>query len=156
MVAGSRPQGADHVLDKGWLRKRQRGTSGPLRRCSRCSANLLIFLKRAARNVGHVGREGWRNVPVSRHNIHETQRFLDLADEIGVDYLEFANLQYYNWAMLNRSELLPTREQLEQAEAAIQAARARPNGRTTIYSVSTLNSPSCDRGDRAQHKILSM
>ncbi len=88
-----------------------------------------------AREIKRQGFPMVLNVPVSRHNIHETQRFLDLADEIGVDYLEFANLQYYNWAMLNRSELLPTREQLEQAEAAVQAARARLNGRTTIYFV---------------------
>ena len=23
-----------------------------------------------------------------------------MAEELGVDYLEFANIQYYNWAML--------------------------------------------------------
>ena len=50
------------------------------------------------------------NVPVFRQNIDQVQEILDLAEEIGVDYLEFANIQYYNWALLNREELLPTRE----------------------------------------------
>ena len=33
------------------------------------------------------------------------------------DYVELATTQYYGWAMLNREQLLPTREQLRRAEA---------------------------------------
>jgi len=88
-----------------------------------------------AREIKRQGFPMVLNVPVSRVNIQETQRFLDLAGEIGVDYLEFANLQYYNWAMLNRSELLPTREQLEEAEELVKAARVRLDGRTTVFFV---------------------
>lgn len=75
------------------------------------------------------------NVPVCRQNIDDTAAILDLAEQIGVDYLEFANIQYYNWALLNRSELLPTRQQLERAEAVVQAARRRIGKRMTIYFV---------------------
>ncbi len=64
------------------------------------------------------------NVPVFRQNIGQAEEILAQAEDIGVNYLEFANIQYYNWALLNREELLPTREQLEFAEAAVQAARA--------------------------------
>jgi pyrroloquinoline quinone biosynthesis protein E len=52
-----------------------------------------------------------------------------------VDYLEFANIQYYNWALLNREELLPSREQILHAEAAVNEARARLGNRMTIYFV---------------------
>lgn len=45
------------------------------------------------------------NVPVFRQNIDQVEEILALAEEIGVDYLEFANIQYYNWALLNRDEL---------------------------------------------------
>jgi pyrroloquinoline quinone biosynthesis protein E len=75
------------------------------------------------------------NVPVFRHNVDQTAEILALAEDIGVDYLEFANIQYYNWALLNRDELLPTREQIERAERTVQAARERIGERMTIYFV---------------------
>ena len=75
------------------------------------------------------------NVPVVRQNIDQAERILKTAEDIGVDYLEFANIQYYNWALLNREELLPSREQILRAEAAVNAARARLGKRMTIYFV---------------------
>ena len=75
------------------------------------------------------------NVPVVRQNIDRVEQILAMAEEIGVDYLEFANVQYYNWALLNRQELLPTREQIAHAESAVQAARERLGKRMTIYFV---------------------
>lgn len=75
------------------------------------------------------------NVPVSRYNIDQTEHLIDLAADLGVEYLEFANLQYYNWALLNRAELLPTREQLARSEAAVKAARERLGKRLTIFFV---------------------
>jgi pyrroloquinoline quinone biosynthesis protein E len=75
------------------------------------------------------------NVPVFRHNIGQVEDILALAEDIGVDYLEFANIQYYNWAMVNRDELLPTLAQLQAAERAVQAARVRLGERMTIYFV---------------------
>lgn len=75
------------------------------------------------------------NVPVSRYNIDFTAEFIDLAADLGVEYLEFANLQYYNWALLNRAELLPTREQLERSEAIVKEKRAQLGKKLTIYFV---------------------
>jgi len=75
------------------------------------------------------------NVPVCRQNIDLTEDILAMAEDIGVDYLEFANIQYYNWAMVNRNELLPTLDQLQRAEAATQEARKRLDGKMTIYFV---------------------
>jgi len=75
------------------------------------------------------------NVPVSRYNIDQTDALIDLAADLGVEYLEFANLQYYNWALLNRAELLPTREQLAESEAKVKAARQRLGKKLTIYFV---------------------
>jgi pyrroloquinoline quinone biosynthesis protein E len=75
------------------------------------------------------------NVPVVRQNIDQVERILKTAEDIGVDYLELANIQYYNWALLNREALLPSREQILRAEAAVNAARARLGKRMTIYFV---------------------
>lgn len=75
------------------------------------------------------------NVPVSRYNIEHTAAFIDLAADLGVEYVEFANLQYYNWALLNQAELLPTRDQIERSEALVREARERLGKRLTIYFV---------------------
>ena len=75
------------------------------------------------------------NIPVCRQNIEQTEDMLTMAEDIGVDYVEFANLQYYNWALLNRSEFLPTKEQLDQAEAIINRHRERDGNKMTIYFV---------------------
>lgn len=88
-----------------------------------------------AREIKAEGFPMVLNVPVSRFNIDRTEALIDLATDLGVEYLEFANLQYYNWALLNRAELLPTREQLAKSEAAVNAARARLGKRLTIFFV---------------------
>ncbi len=75
------------------------------------------------------------NVPIFRQNIEQIDEILALAEDIGVDYLELANIQYYNWALLNRDELLPTREQIAYAEVAVAAARQKPDQKMTIYFV---------------------
>ncbi len=75
------------------------------------------------------------NVPVCRQNIDQAEEILAMAEDLGVEYLEFANIQYYNWALLNRQELLPTRAQLERAEALVREARERLGRRMTIYFV---------------------
>lgn len=75
------------------------------------------------------------NVPVMRQNIEQVNEILALAEDIGVDYLEFANIQYYNWALLNRAELLPTRDQIDRAEKAVNDARRRLGSKMTIYFV---------------------
>jgi pyrroloquinoline quinone biosynthesis protein E len=88
-----------------------------------------------ARRIKAQGFPMVLNVPVCRQNIEQTEEILALGAELGVEYLEFANIQYYNWAMLNRRELLPTREQVERAESVVRAARQRLGNRMKIYFV---------------------
>ncbi len=75
------------------------------------------------------------NVPVSRYNIDAVEDMLKFAERMGIEFVEFANLQYYNWALLNRAELLPTQEQLECAEAKVIEARERAGNDMTVYFV---------------------
>ncbi len=75
------------------------------------------------------------NVPVCKQNVKHTANILKMAEEIGVEYIEFANVQYYNWALLNRTEFLPTREELEEAEEAVKETRERLGNKMAIYFV---------------------
>jgi pyrroloquinoline quinone biosynthesis protein E len=74
-------------------------------------------------------------VVLHRHNIDRIGPILDLAAELGADRIELANTQYYGWAQRNREALLPSRSQLERAEAVVRAARMRLRGRMEMIYV---------------------
>ena len=42
---------------------------------------------------------------------------IDLAEALGAERVELANVQFYGWAFRNRAALLPTREQVDRARA---------------------------------------
>jgi len=75
------------------------------------------------------------NVVLHRLNIDHVGEILAMAERMGAQYVELANTQYYGWAWLNRAQLLPSRAQLERAEAVTQSFRARVGNRMQIYFV---------------------
>jgi pyrroloquinoline quinone biosynthesis protein E len=75
------------------------------------------------------------NVVLHRLNIDHVEQILDMAQTMGADYVELANTQYYGWAMKNREQLLPSRAQLERAEAITQRFREKNGERMRIYFV---------------------
>jgi PqqA peptide cyclase len=75
------------------------------------------------------------NVVLHRFNIDHVEEILDMAERMGAQYVELANTQYYGWAWLNREHLMPTREQVQRAEAATQRFRARPGRKMNIFFV---------------------
>ncbi|RUM52185.1 MAG: pyrroloquinoline quinone biosynthesis protein PqqE [Methylococcus sp.] len=74
-------------------------------------------------------------VVIHKQNIHQMESILDMAAELGADYVELANTQYYGWAHLNRDNLLPTREEFRKAEAIAQSYKEKMKGRMKIYYV---------------------
>ncbi|MGH3865028.1 MAG: pyrroloquinoline quinone biosynthesis protein PqqE [Pseudonocardiaceae bacterium] len=78
----------------------------------------------AARAVTTLGLPLTINVVLHRGNIGRIGPIADLAAALGADRLELANTQYYGWGLLNRSALLPTRDQVLAAEQALARARA--------------------------------
>jgi len=72
---------------------------------------------------------------VHRGNIDRVEAMLELALELGADYVELAAVQYAGWAALNRTQLLPTAEQLRHAESIAHEYQSRHRGRMTIYYV---------------------
>ncbi len=75
------------------------------------------------------------NVVIHRYNIEHIGEILEMAEQIGADYVELANTQYYGWSLLNRSQLMPTREQLDKAEAITNRFRERVGNRMKVFFV---------------------
>ena len=75
------------------------------------------------------------NVVLHRANLDRIGPIIDLAAELGADRIELANTQYYGWALENRASLMPTREQVAQAQATAQEAIRRYKGRMQILFV---------------------
>lgn len=68
------------------------------------------------------------NFVIHRDNIDQIDRIIELSIELQADFVELATAQYYGWAFINRDHLLPTREQLQKAEAITNEYRQRLNG----------------------------
>ncbi len=75
------------------------------------------------------------NVVIHRYNIDHMKEILEMAEALGADYIELANNQYYGWSLVNRSQLMPTREQLERAEAVTNEFRATGTKMKIFYVV---------------------
>jgi pyrroloquinoline quinone biosynthesis protein E len=75
------------------------------------------------------------NVVLHRYNIDHVEEILNMADQFGAEYVELANTQYYGWAWQNREQLMPTRQQIERAEAVTQRFRERVGRPMKIYFV---------------------
>ena len=88
-----------------------------------------------ARAVKDEGYPMVLNVVLHRHNIDRTDAILDLALDLGADYVELANTQFYGWAFHNRHQLLPTRGQLERSEAVASRYREAHGDRMRILYV---------------------
>ncbi|MCQ8896661.1 pyrroloquinoline quinone biosynthesis protein PqqE [Limnobacter humi] len=76
--------------------------------------------------VQAVKAAGWPmvlNVVLHRLNLDHIDAIIELAEKLGVEYLELANTQYYGWAYQNKAALIPTHEQLRHAEERVQVWR---------------------------------
>jgi PqqA peptide cyclase len=85
-----------------------------------------------------IKAQGWpmvMNVVIHKLNIDHIDRIIAMADELGAEYLELANTQYYSWAFLNREHLLPTHEQLRKAEEVTDAWRIKLGDRMRLFFV---------------------
>jgi pyrroloquinoline quinone biosynthesis protein E len=69
------------------------------------------------------------NVVLHRHNLAQIESIIDLAVELGADYVELANSQYHGWALHNREQLMPSQEQLLAAELVVKNYREKLAGK---------------------------
>jgi pyrroloquinoline quinone biosynthesis protein E len=85
-----------------------------------------------AATVATLGLPLTVNAVIHRSNVTEVAQLIDLAVDLGARRLEIAHAQYYGWALLNRSALMPCRADVDRSIALVEEARQRLRGRLVI------------------------
>lgn len=75
------------------------------------------------------------NIVIHRKNIDNIRDILEMTVELNADYVELASTQYYGWSRINVEQLLPTREQLANAEIVAKEYQERMKGKSKIIYV---------------------
>lgn len=75
------------------------------------------------------------NVVIHRYNIGHIKEILQMAEKLGADYVELANTQYYGWSLINRNQLMPTKEQIDEAEKITNEFRDYIGNKMKIFFV---------------------
>jgi pyrroloquinoline quinone biosynthesis protein E len=75
------------------------------------------------------------NLVVHRMNLDRLEEFIALAEDLTPDRLEIAHVQYYGWALKNRSLLMPTEEQVYRSLPIVEAAKQRLKGKIHLEAV---------------------
>ena len=103
------------------------------------STRTFDLKSRVAAIIKDAGYPMVLNCVMHRFNLPHVGRIIDMAERMGADFLELANTQYYGWAWHNRAALMPTVDELRDAEAIVMAHRERvasTGGGLTIFWVS--------------------
>jgi pyrroloquinoline quinone biosynthesis protein E len=72
------------------------------------------------------------NAVMHRQNLAQLPEMLEIALRFKAHRIEVAHVQYYGWALKNRSALMPTRAQMDKATEQVRQARERLKGRLQI------------------------
>ena len=75
------------------------------------------------------------NIVIHRKNIDQIRDILEMTVELNADYVELASTQYYGWSRINVDHLLPTREQLANAEKVAKEYQEKLKGKSRIIYV---------------------
>ncbi|MBA3961908.1 MAG: pyrroloquinoline quinone biosynthesis protein PqqE [Chthoniobacterales bacterium] len=89
----------------------------------------------AVRAIRDAGIALSLNVVLHRATIDRLPEIIEFAASRKAERLELANVQYYGWGFLNRTQLLPTREQIEVALRVATEAKKRYAGEMEIFYV---------------------
>src|SRR6516225_7394598 len=75
------------------------------------------------------------NFVIHRRNIDELDEMLAMVESSLPGSVEFASVQYYGWAFVNRENLLPTRQQLDHCVERLNRAEEELRGKTRVVFV---------------------
>jgi len=99
------------------------------------STRTFDLKRRVAASIKAHGFPMVLNCVLHRFNLPHVDKIIDMALAMDAEYLELANTQYYGWAHMNQAQLMPTREQLEEAEAVVERYRREHGERCKILFV---------------------
>lgn len=86
----------------------------------------------AARIIVDSGLPLNMNVVLHRLNLDRLDAIIDVCESWGAERLELANTQYYGWGLRNRDLLLPSRDQLAEAQQVYERRKAELAGRMEL------------------------
>jgi len=72
------------------------------------------------------------NAVCHRTNMDDIPAIIELAQELGARRLEIATVQFHGWAIKNRSQLMPTEEQVIATTALVESSRKALEGKLVI------------------------
>ena len=75
------------------------------------------------------------NIVLHRKNIEQIKDILDMTVDLNADYVELASTQYYGWSRVNVDQLLPTKEQLKNAESIAREYQEKMKDKMKIIYV---------------------
>ena len=75
------------------------------------------------------------NVVLHRANLDRVEAVVAMAERLGADRLELANVQLVSWALENAAALLPTRAQIDRARVVAHEAKERLAGQMEVVFV---------------------
>ena len=99
------------------------------------STRTFDLKRRVAASIKAHGFPMVLNCVLHRFNLPHVDKIIDMALAMDAEYLELANTKYYGWAHMNQAQLMPTREQLEEAEAVVERYRREHGERCKILFV---------------------
>ena len=88
-----------------------------------------------AKEVKEAGLQLIINTCITRQNIHQVGEIIELAESLGANYLEIANIQYYGWALKNINALLPSQEQITEARRVTNYYREKRKDMKVFFVV---------------------
>ncbi len=88
-----------------------------------------------ARLVKHYEYPMVLNIVLHRKNVDQIEDILDMTVDLNADYVELASTQYYGWSRINVDQLLPTREQLKNAESVTKSYQEKMKDKMKIIYV---------------------
>ena len=89
------------------------------------STKTFELKKRVAALIKQYDYPMVMNVVLHRHNLPHIDKIIEMALSLEAEYVELANTQYYGWAMKNREHLIPSHQQLIEAEAIVNQYREK-------------------------------
>jgi pyrroloquinoline quinone biosynthesis protein E len=99
------------------------------------STKTFDLKRKVARLIKQYDYPMVMNCVLHRYNLPHVGKIIEMALDLGAEYLELANTQYYGWAMKNRAQLMPTLEQVREAERVVADYRARIGDRCKLLFV---------------------